>query len=417
VISLFLALETASQGEMSNFFEVPDNRAARNETMAPSASEFRAHPRTLKRRGRLVVCALQTYSRVGGLQNFNKRVVANLAERTIERHEAAPLVVLLGDERAKLPERGGIEIRGFDHPLRFIFHVIRAGFADADLFMISHINLLPIAVLLRCLKPKVPILLFVHGDEVWNSEGRKRRWYEPLFLHCVSRIASVSTYTATTMAREFSVERSKFRILPNAVDPAQDLLCARNPARPTILTVTRLGRRERRKHVDQVIKAVALLRHKVPGLRYEIIGEGVLRPELEALARTLRVDDIVSFLGRVDDAGVAAAYARANVFALPSSKEGFGIVYLEAWQHGLPVLCASQGAAMEIVLDGADGYVVDPADVDGIVERLLRWLTDPGLARAMGECGRKKVENLYLNKTFRANLDQIIDELLETNRG
>lgn len=402
---------------MSNFFEVPDQRTARKESMAPPARESRAQSLPIKSSGRMVVCALQTYSRVGGLQNFNKRVFGNLAERTIARHEEAPLVFLLGDERTEIPERIGIEIRGFDHPLRFIFHVILAAFADANLFMISHINLLPIAVLMRCLRPKVPVLLFVHGDEVWNSEGRKRRWYEPVFLHCVSRIASVSTYTAATMAREFSVECSKFRILPNAVDPAPGLSRAPRPATPSILTVTRLGRRERRKYVDQVIRAVALLRHKVPGLRYEIIGEGVLRPELEALAQSLGVDDIVTFLGRVDDAGVAAAYARASVFALPSSKEGFGIVYLEAWQHGLPVLCASQGAATEIVADGADGFVVDPSDVDGIAERLLRWLSDPALARAMGECGREKVESLYLNQAFRANLDQIVDELLETKHG
>jgi phosphatidylinositol alpha-1,6-mannosyltransferase len=48
---------------------------------------------------------------------------------------------------------------------------------------------------------------------------------------------------------------------------------------------------------------------------------------------------------------------------LPSSKEGFGIVYLEAWQHGLPVICSSKGAPKEIVADGVDGFVVDPEDI------------------------------------------------------
>lgn len=396
---------------MSSSFEVPNQLTAPTRTIMPcTPSALASH------KGRLVVCALQTYSQVGGLQNFNKRVFANLAERTIALQEISPLVFLLGDEGASIPALKGIEIKGLNNHLRFILKAVLAAVTDANLFVISHINLLPLAVLVRCLRPRLPILLFVHGDEVWNSAGRKRRWYEPVCLHAVTRVASVSTYTAMTMAREFTVARSKFRILPNAVDPSKGPHETRGQKPPTILTVTRLGSGERRKHVDQVIRAVAMLRHRIPGLRLEIVGEGALRPELEALAGQLGVDNIVTFLGRLDDAGVAAAYARATVFALPSTKEGFGIVYLEAWQHGLPVLCASQGAAREIVADQVDGFVVDPSDLQGIAECLFRWLSDPVLARTMGERGRVKVQDLYLNKSFRSNLDQIIDELLEESR-
>lgn len=400
-----------SRNATSSHFEVPHHHTARR----PSIKTTVRHALG-KKQGQLVVCALQTYSQIGGLQNFNKRVFVNLSDRTVARQENSPVVLIRGDEGAVLPALPRTEVVALDNQFRFVWRAVLAGVTRADLFIVGHINLLPLAVLVRCLRPRLPILLFVHGDEVWNSSvGRKRRWYEPIFLRAVTRIASVSAYTAMTMAREFSVARSKFRILPNAVDPTSYSRGLGGQEAPTILTVTRLGSGERRKHVDKMIRAVAELSPKLPNLSYEIVGDGALRPELEALARELGVGDVVKFLGRVDDAGLEAAYARATVFALPSAKEGFGIVYLEAWQHALPVICSSQGASKEIVADGVDGFVVDAADVSMIADRLYRWLSDPGLARTMGENGRCKVEDHYLNKSFRKNLDRIIDELRGDN--
>jgi hypothetical protein len=96
----------------------------------------------------------------------------------------------------------------------------------ANLFVLGHVNLLPLAVVIRCLRPKLPILLFVHGDEVWNDPriSREKRWFEPWFLRTVTKIASVSSFTAATMAREYHVPLAKFSLLPNAVDPPSWML-------------------------------------------------------------------------------------------------------------------------------------------------------------------------------------------------
>ena len=284
----------------------------------------------------------------------------------------------------------------------------------ANLFVLGHVNLLPLAVLVRCLRPKLPILLFVHGDEVWNDPriSHEKRWFEPWFLRAVTKIASVSAFTAETMGREFHVRQAKFSLLPNAVDPLKSLPEANIREAATILSVTRLEPGDREKNVGNMIRAVAKLRHEMPGLKYEIAGDGGLRPELETLASDLGVSDCVKFLGLITDAKLDAAYARATVFALPSSKEGFGIVYLEAWQRGLPVVCASKGAPKEIVADGVDGFVVDPGDVSMLADKLNLLLSRPELAAAMGESGRRKVEAKYLDTVFRQNLDGLIDDLL-----
>lgn len=320
---------------------------------------------------------------------------------------------MLRDQNA-IPEIAEIEIAGMGHRLRFMFQALRAGVTQANLFVIGHRNLLPLAALVRCLRPNLPILLFVHGEDVWNDprqEAGRRRWYEPWLLRAVSQIASVSAFTAETMAREFNVPLSKFTLLPNAVDPLKSSLelAKREPA--TILTVTRLSLNDREKHVDKVIRAVAKLKHSLPHIKCEIVGDGALRPELEALATELGVADAVKFLGRISDAELDAAYARATVFAMPSSKEGFGIVYLEAWLRGLPVICSKHGASKEIVSDGVDGFVVEPSDISMLADRLHLWLSQPEIARDMGERGRRKVEANFLGPAFRANLDRIIDGL------
>ncbi|MGY2933671.1 phosphatidylinositol alpha-1,6-mannosyltransferase [Bradyrhizobium sp. GM6.1] len=283
----------------------------------------------------------------------------------------------------------------------------------ASVFIVGHINLLPIAALVRCFRWKTPILLFVHGDEVWNEpKRRKKRWHDSLFLRAVSRIASVSQYTADIMSHEFGVKQTKFRILPNAVDVVQRPSSQGAKNTPVVLTVSRLSSGDRAKNIDQMLRAIALLKTRIPTVRYEVVGDGALRGELEQLTRELGIEANVSFLGRLNDAELSQAYQRASVFALPSSKEGFGIVYLEAWLRLLPVICSSFGASKEIISDGADGFVVDHRDPDAIANRLYELLTDSAVALRLGENGRNKVESKYLNRSFQTNLDAIIDDLL-----
>ncbi len=369
-------------------------------------------PSLVRDRRRMVVCALGTYSKIGGLQNFNRRIIQNLARRSVERGEAPPVVLIRGDQTAAIPMIDGIKIEAPNNKAAFAARSLWAALTQANIFVICHINLLPVAALVRCLRPKMPILLFVHGLEVWNNPRlRGKRWYEAFLLRALTRIASVSSFTAETMAREFDVPPTKFRLLPNAVDPVNLPPRAAKQASATILTVSRLSLGDRDKNVDQMIRAIAKLKSALPGLTYEIIGDGALRRELEALAKDLGVDDIVRFFGHVSEAELQAAYARAAVFAMPSSKEGFGIVFLEAWQRELPVICSRQGASKEIVTDGIDGFVVDPADISMIADRLALLLSRPDLAKSMGESGRRKVDQKYSNPAFRLNLDNIIDEL------
>jgi glycosyltransferase involved in cell wall biosynthesis len=202
--------------------------------------------------------------------------------------------------------------------------------------------------------------------------------------------------------------------LPNAVDPLPglDSIGPLEHNNRTVLTVTRLSAGDRKKYVDRLIRAMAILKRKGVAANLEIVGDGVLMPELLALCREEQVEDRVRFLGRVGDEELTRSYERAALFALPSAIEGFGIVFLEAWRHGLPVICGSEGAPPEIVTDGINGFVVPPDDVNQVASRIELLLSKPELAKAMGESGRKTVESKYLDHHFKENLETILEGLV-----
>ncbi|MCC2980707.1 glycosyltransferase family 4 protein [Sphingomonas sp. IC4-52] len=273
----------------------------------------------------------------------------------------------------------------------------------ADTVLIGHINLLPLAALIRLLRPRTRLILFAHGIEVWGDPAYRpvRRWERTLLRNAVDEVAIVSRFSMGKMAAAFALDEGKFVLFPNAVDlPGQSARGSGN----TILAVARLSAGEREKHVDKLVRALPAL----PDARLVVIGDGPLRRELQVLATALGVSGRVNLPGSVDEAELAEAYARADVFALPSSKEGFGIVYLEAWARGLPVVGSCFGGAGEVIDDGIDGITVDPVDVPALTRALERLLHDPSLAQQMGATGRRKVEQRYSGAAFTKNLEALL---------
>ncbi|MCP1662289.1 glycosyltransferase involved in cell wall biosynthesis [Methanocalculus sp. AMF5] len=139
------------------------------------------------------------------------------------------------------------------------------------------------------------------------------------------------------------------------------------------------GRLIREKHVDLLIRAAALLREELPGLRLAIIGDGPERQALETLAQEEGIAEAVSFTGFLPthDAVIAAMKA-SKVFVLPSTREGFGIVALEAMACGLPVVTVDhpRNAAADLVEDGVTGYRC-PLSPEGLAEGIRLSLSEP----------------------------------------
>lgn len=148
-----------------------------------------------------------------------------------------------------------------------------------------------------------------------------------------------------------------------------------NPV-PQLLTISRLS--EPRKNVDRVIQALAKLSNGTD-FRYNIIGDGGFKPQLEMLANNLGLQDKIKFLGRQPTEKVIESMHQADLFILPSSTlpdshEGFGIVYLEAAACGTPSLATRQAGAIEAIGDGESGFFVDDPTVDNIKNALQCFL-------------------------------------------
>jgi glycosyltransferase involved in cell wall biosynthesis len=134
---------------------------------------------------------------------------------------------------------------------------------------------------------------------------------------------------------------------------------------PSVLFV---GRFYRRKRVDVLLRAAAMLRGRA---RFRIVGDGPCAPALHALARELKLEQTVTWLGDVSRAQLAAEHRRAAVFCLPSVQEGFGIVLLEAMAAGKPIVASRAGAIPEVAPHAA---LVEPDNP----EALAAALADPG---------------------------------------
>jgi phosphatidyl-myo-inositol dimannoside synthase len=166
----------------------------------------------------------------------------------------------------------------------------------------------------------------------------------------------------------------------------------RPAGRPSFVTIARLE--DRYKGHDVLIRALGQVRARVPDVEWIVIGDGPLRPGLEAQARSCGVAGAVRFLGSVSDERRDEWLRRADLLAMPSrlpggglAGEGFGIVYLEAGACSKPVLAGNVAGALDAVADGESGLLVDPTDPRAVAEGIVRLLLDPELARRLGRGG------------------------------
>jgi len=344
------------------------------------------------------------WSEHGGIQRFNRRIALALQEIS---HFSE--VMMLDDRSSDVPEsetsRGYTSFSGnfFKFLLKFIYEC-----RNSKILLLGHINFLPLAIFYKILSPFGKVVLFAHGVEVWGDDRyRPARFYEPFFLKItVKSIAIVSRYSQKVMAEVFHLSEKKFVLFPNAIDIPENIVTRKKDGK-TVLVVSRLAVTEVEKNVDKIISSLPNLRKIVPDANINVVGDGTLRPILEKLALDLGVFDYVRFSGFVNEAELAEAYREASIFALPSSKEGFGIVYLEAWAKGLPVIASRYGAAPEVVSDGIDGYTVDPDDPEQILKSLSTLLLDDDLSLRFSTAGLKKIQDLYSDKSFRIRLMEI----------
>jgi glycosyltransferase involved in cell wall biosynthesis len=154
-----------------------------------------------------------------------------------------------------------------------------------------------------------------------------------------------------------------------------------------------LGRKTEYKGLDLTVEAFAALQERYPRLYLLAVGPETVHSQT-LWARYAGLPRLIN-LERVPDETRLAALNACDCLVMPSSGEAFGLVYLEAWSVGKPVIAARTLAVSSLVTEGHDGYLISPGSASQLADRILGLMQDPALGQQMGERGRRKVMNRY----------------------
>jgi phosphatidylinositol alpha-1,6-mannosyltransferase len=180
-----------------------------------------------------------------------------------------------------------------------------------------------------------------------------------------------------------------------------------------VVIVARMAAGERYKGHDALLAAWPMVLARQPDAQLVIVGRGDDEARLRARAQEGGVGARVLFTGFVDEASLAAIYARAALFAMPSRGEGFGIAYLEAMARGLPCIGSVHDAAGEVIDDGVTGYLIDQSDTQALADRVSGLLGDDARRREMGEAGRRRLSERFTADRFARRLGDLVDAALD----
>jgi len=172
------------------------------------------------------------------------------------------------------------------------------------------------------------------------------------------------------------------------------------------------GRVASEKSIDKIIKALAIIKKRSFGKeKLLIVGDGTAMGELKQLARTLKVEEDVIFVGTVSYEEIKHYYKMAYVFTIASTTETFGIVTIEALASGVPVLAIKAPGAVDILTDDLDGLLVDN-DVDKFANALEKIIREPELRERLSKGALKTSENYSIDKISESMLN-LYQEVIE----
>jgi glycosyltransferase involved in cell wall biosynthesis len=244
------------------------------------------------------------------------------------------------------------------------------------------------------LAARCPLIVQLHG----TGFDADIRWF-------LARAAAVCVPCEATRAWVRSVSRSANTVI---VPPPVALEISPEQARPNLVLF--LGRLEASKGLYDLLEAIARLRSAVPDVRLACAGDGD-RIGVARYAERLGIADAVKFTGWVGPSGKRALLEHAAVFALPSYDEAMPVSLAEAMSAGVPVVATPVGGIPEVVVDGANGYLVAPGDKAGLERALRRLLLDRPLAARLGAAAREAARRKFAPERALSAMEQLYESV------
>jgi len=361
---------------------------------------------------------------VGGIQTVGRHTAAVLSRIACERGWRCRFLSLNDAAGRHESAVGGtsFEFLGFGRSkARFTLEALKLARTNTRLVVAAHPNLAVPASAMRAKSRGFPIVVMSHGIEVWQPLSNLRR----RALRTADCVLAPSHETAAKLHDVQGISTERIHLLHWGLDPAFfELACHADelplpdsiPRARYVLAVGRWSSAERYKGFDTLIRALPEVRRAIPDVHLVFVGEGDDQPALEKLAQSIHVRERVHFISGLTREQLVAAYRHADIFALPSSGEGFGLVFLEAMAMGKPVVGGNHGGIPDIIQEGVTGFLVPHGDVGQLANRLERLLTNASLAAEMGPRGRDRVLQHFRFEDFEAGLRDILAQVCPATR-
>ncbi len=257
------------------------------------------------------------------------------------------------------------------------------------------------------------LLTNVYGEGIGNrGASRRMKWYgrlrqdlDRLAGRRFDRVVAISGAVEQFVLSSYGYPREKVECIPLGWegDPVSRTLDGRPP---TIVCVANF--RPEKGH-DVLLDAFVIVRRHIPDARLVLVGHGELQDEVEARIRSLRLSGSVHITGFVPQ--VWPYLADADVFAIASASEAYGIAIAEAMAASLPVVASNVGGIPELVVPGVTGELFPPGDTSALAEHLVRVLTSSELRERMSTAAREAAEPLRLRNTLPRYFD-VCEELI-----
>ena len=369
---------------------------------------------------RIVLLTLRTFSSTGGIQKMT-RTLAYALFHIAKQKEWEFNLWSVYDSRYDLMDKyiAAENFTGFGrNKIKIGLKTIDKSFGS-DIVILTHVNLALFGLVIKILNPTCKVWLIAHGIEVW----RPLNFIKKIFVkrYC-DKIICVSSFTKKQVIRLHHADPDKCVVLNNALDPFMNLALdfskpeyllnrySLTPSDKVIFTLTRLASSEQYKGYEQVIKAVGHLKLKFPDIKYILSGQydSAVEIRIKELIRSCGVEEQVILTGFLPETELADYFLLADLFVLPSKKEGFGIVFIEALACGLPVICGNADGSIDAIRNGELGTAINVRDQDELERTIIKYLEKPLTVQA-----RKELQSqclLYFNELdYMNNLLNLID--------
>jgi len=262
---------------------------------------------------------------------------------------------------------------------------------------------------------RLPHVLSLLGGDVYDPTKRLSPHRTPLLFHTVKalmthsdRVVAMSNDIRSRAINLYAIDR-EIDLVPHGIPTPSYTPGSRSVfgfAEEDVVLLT-IGRLIPRKGLRNLLQVVASL--DAPNVKLAIIGDGPLRETLGDAARAAGIGDRVRFFGYLSDEAKWQLLRVADVYVSTAVHEGFGIVFLEAMEVGLPIVTYDEGGQADFLEEGMTAFLVPLGNTEAFTERLGRLIRDPALRRRMGEQGKRAVVEYHIDRCA-ARFRRIYDE-------